>query len=120
MLGKQIAEGTGKRTGRRVTATEPRLQVEASVEERTSMLGAEGLNIITYTAQIKPDGSLEGCGEGAFATPQGDVVLWKGLGVGRFGEGGSTHYCGSISYSTTSPRFAALNAVSGVFQWDIE
>jgi len=120
MLGAQFGEGRGQRTGRRVLATEPIFKVEATVEEATTLLGVEGMNIITYTAQAKPDGSLYGEGEGIFMSAQGDVVTWKGIGVGRFSEGGSIHYCGSLSYTTTSQKLAKLNGISGVFQWEID
>ena len=120
MLGEQIAEGRGKRTGRRIIATDPQLKVEASVEETATFLGVEGLSIITYTASTKPDGSLFGEGGGIFASPQGETVTWKGIGVGRFGERGSIHYCGSLSFTTASPKLAKLNGISGVFQWDID
>jgi hypothetical protein len=119
MLGTQIEEGRGKRMGRRVIATEP-LRVEASVEEKATFLGVEGISIITYTSHTKPDGSLHGEGEGVFASVQGEMVTWKGVGVGRFGASGSIHYCGSLSFTTTSQKLAPLNGVSGVFQWDID
>jgi len=120
MLGSQIEEGRGKRTGRRVIATDPHLKVEASVEETMKFLGVEGLGIITYISYTKPDGSLHGEGEGVFASPQGDMMTWKGIGVGRFDEGGSIRYCGSCSFTTTSQKLASLNGVSGVFQWEID
>ena len=119
MLGAQISEGRGKRTGRRVLATDP-LKVEASVEEMTTLRGVSGLTIITYTSCIKPDGSLHGEGAGVFASLEGDMVTFRGIGVGRFGERGSVHYTGSVSYTTSSPKLAALNGTSGVFEWDID
>jgi hypothetical protein len=120
MLGPQIGAGQGKRTGRRIIATQPYLQIEATVEEQGTLLGIQGLNIITYRASIKPDGSLDGQGEGAFATPDGEIVTWRGIGVGRFVEGGAMNYCGSLSYTTSAEKFQKLNAISGVFQWSID
>ena len=120
MLGVEIEEGRGKRTGRRLIATDPHLKVEASVEETARLLGVDGQSIITYLSYIKPDGSLHGEGEGVWASLQGDIVTWKGVGVGRFGEGGSIQYCGSLSFTTSSQRLARLNGISGVFQWDID
>jgi hypothetical protein len=120
MLGPQIEEGQGKRTARRIIATEPGPKVEATVEETQKLLGIEGLTLITYTSSIKPDGSLDGEGEGIFLSPQGDRVTWKGIGVGRFTEGGAIHYCGSLSFTTTSQKLAKLNGISGVFQWEID
>jgi hypothetical protein len=118
MLGAQIGEGHGKRTGRRVLATNP-LKVEASAEETTTLLGVPGMSIITYTAQLKPDGSVEGEGDGVFMSPEGELVTWKGIGVGRM-AGGSIQYCGSLSFTTTSKKLAQLNGVAGVFQFDID
>lgn len=120
MLGQQIEEGRGKRTGRRVIATEPHIKVEASVEETAKFLGTDGMSIITYVSYIKPDGSLHGEGDGVFASLGGDMVTWRGTGVGRFGPDGSIQYCGSVSFTTTSEKLAPLNAVSGVFQWEID
>ena len=59
MFGEEIGGGQGKRTGRRVIGTEP-LKVEASFEESTNLMGMEGVNIGTYVATTKPDGSLLG------------------------------------------------------------
>jgi hypothetical protein len=67
MLGEQISEGLGKRTGRRVVATDPSLKVEVSFEEMAKLLGADGLNIATYISYPKPGGGLHGEGEGVFA-----------------------------------------------------
>jgi hypothetical protein len=120
MVGQQIAEGRGKRTGRRVICTEPKFKVEATVEEMAKFLGVDGMNIITYVACTKPDSSLEGQGEGVFASLQGDIVTWRGLGVGRFGEGGSVQYRGCLSFTTTSEKLGTLNGMTGVFQFDID
>jgi hypothetical protein len=80
MIGAQIEEGRGKRTGRRVIATQPSVKIEASVEETATLLGVEGTNIITYTARIKSDGSLDGEGEGVLrrraGSLPGKVSVW--------------------------------------------
>src|SRR6266436_3331492 len=102
MLGEQIGEARGKRTARRVLAAEPQFKVEVSFEDSGKMLGLEGMNIGTYSSSNKPDGSLHGEGQGVFATMDGDMVTWKGIGVGRFGAAGSVSYRGTVSYSTSS------------------
>lgn len=119
MLGVQIEEGRGKRTGRRLLSTNP-LNMEATAEEEATIVGVRGNTIITYTATIKPDGSLDGIGDGVFIAPGGDIITWKGIGTGRYTESGSIQYCGSVSFSTTAQKFMKLNAVSGVFQWEID
>ena len=120
MLGEQIGEGQGKRTARRVVCTEPQFKVEVSFEDMTRLLGIDGINIGTYVSWPKADGSLHGEGEGVFATAEGDMVTWKGIGVGRFGSGGAVSYRGALSYSTRSPRLAKLNAVAGVFEFEVD
>src|SRR5262249_9349822 len=104
MLGALISQGSGKRTGRRVIATEPKFIVEASFEENTKLAGVDGLNIGTYTASSKPDGSLHGEGEGVFAAGPNDMLTWKGIGVGSFKEGGAVSYRGVLSFTTTSAK----------------
>lgn len=119
MLGEQIAQGQGKRTGRRVIGTQP-LNIEVSFEDSTKMLGIDGMNIGTYTSTPKPDGSLEGDGKGAFATLDGEIVTWKGIGVGRFQAGGAVSYRGMLSYATTSSKLARLNGIAGVFEFEVD
>jgi len=120
MLGEQIAEGRGKRTGRRVLETQPQFKVEVSFEDLSKVMGVEGMNIGTYVSWNKPDGSLDGMGEGVFATADGDFVTWKGLGVGRFVGGGAVQYRGCCSYSTTSTKLARMNSIAGVFEFNVD
>ena len=120
MLGAQIGEARGKRTGRRVIATEPLVKVEVSFEDQGTILGVEAMNIGTYVSTIEADGNLQGIGEGVIATLDGETVAWKGLGVGRLGAGGSVSYCGSLSYTTKSTKLAKLNGISGIFQFEVD
>lgn len=119
MLGAQIGESRGKRTGRRVIATEPQVKVEVSFEDQGTLLGVEAMNIGTYVSTID-GGSLHGIGEGVAITLDGETVAWKGIGVGRLGAGGSVAYSGSLSYTTSSKKLAKLNGISGVFQFEVD
>ena len=120
MLGEQIGEGRGKRTGRRVVCTEPIYKVEVSFEDMSKLLGFEGMNIGTYVSYPKPDGSLHGEGQGVFATMDGDMVTWKGIGIGHFNPGGAVSYRGALSYSTTSSKLARLNTFAAVFEFEVD
>ena len=62
MLGALIGEGKGKRSARRVVATEPLFKVEVSFEDVGTLYGTPGMNIGTYVSNPKPDGSLHGYG----------------------------------------------------------
>jgi hypothetical protein len=120
MLGELIGEGKGKRTARRVVATEPVFKVEVSFEDVSTLLGVPGMTIGTYVSVPKPDGSLGGLGEGVFATLEGETVTWKGIGAGEFLEGGAVRYVGALSYTTASSKLARLNKVAGVFEFAID
>lgn len=115
-----IGEGRGKRSGRRVLATQPQFNVEVSFEDATNLAGVDGVNIGTYQSTSKPDGSLDGRGQGVFAASDGQIVTWQAIGVGRFTEGGAVRYRGTISYTTSSAKLAHLNSVAGVFEFDVD
>lgn len=120
MLGEQIGELRGKRTSRRVVSVESGFKVEVTFEDRGKMLGVEGGNIGTYQSMPRPDGTLCGEGQEVFLTSDGETVTWKGIGTGRFTGGGAVSYRGAHTYSTMSKKFARLNAIAGVFEFEVD
>ena len=118
MLENVISEGKGHRTARRTVQVHPSLVVEVSFEEKTKMLGHEGVNIGTYTSSPKPDGSLGGIGKGVVMLTNGELVAWDGLGAGTIGANGKIRYVGCLTYSTTSKELTHLNGVAGVFEFE--
>jgi hypothetical protein len=119
MLSEQIYTGQGKRTARRVLGTQP-FTVEVSFEDRGKLLGLEGANIGTYTSSPRPDGTLTGEGQGIFATVDGEVLTWKGIGTGRLKPGGALSYRGALTFSATSERLSRLNSIAGVFEFEVD
>ncbi len=120
MLGQQIGEGSGKRTGRRVICTEPLFKIEVSFEEMGQLAGVAGMTIGTYVSQPKPDGSLHGFGRGVFASQDGDILTWEAIGVGQLLEAGAVRYTGAISYTSMAPKLAHLNKSAGVFEFEVD
>jgi hypothetical protein len=120
MLGELISEGKGKRTGRRVLEVEPQFLVEVSFEDMSTMLGVAGMNIGTYASTNRPDGTLSGQGQGVFATADGEIVTWKGIGAGKLAGNGAVSYRGALTYSTTSTKLARLNSIAGVFEFEVD
>lgn len=120
MLGDLIGEGQGKRTARRVITVDPTFSVEVSFEGTNTILGVTAQEIGTYSSGPKPDGSLYGEGQGVVATPDGDIVTWKGAGTGKLAPTGAISYRGAVYFNSTSPKFARLNAVAGVFEFDVD
>jgi hypothetical protein len=119
MLSEEIYTGQGKRTSRRIVATQG-ATVEVSFEDRGRLLGLEGGNIGTYTSRPRADGTLAGEGQGIFATLDGELITWKGIGSGTMKAGGAVSYRGALTFESTSERFARLNAIAGVFEFEVD
>jgi hypothetical protein len=45
--------------------------------------------IATYRGVLRPDGYIQGEGQGVVMGSGGEMATWTGNGVGRFAEGGS-------------------------------
>lgn len=119
MLGEQIGESKGKRIVRRVLSAEPPT-AEVSFEDSGTMLGVATTGFGTYTSSVRPDGTAYGEGQGAMMTPDGDMITWKGSGLGKFGPGGSISYRGILYYRTASQKLARLNSTCGVFEYEVD
>jgi hypothetical protein len=120
MLGDQVGESRGKRTGRRVLSVDAGFKVEVSFEDRGTLLGVEGFGIGTYWTMNRPDGSLYGEGQGVFVSASGETATWKGGGVGKLAGTGAVSYRGALYYSTGSEKLARLNTVAAVFEFDVD
>ena len=108
MLGEQIGETHGKRIVRRMLSSDP-VRVEVSFEDNGKMLGIGVNGFGTYTSQLRTDGTLLGEGEGTYITQDGEVLTWRGSGLGKLKEGGAVSYRGILYYRTTSQKLARLN-----------
>ena len=119
MLGELLGESTGKRIVRRVLSTDPP-KVEVSFEDSGKMLGTDITGFGTYSSTVRPDGSLYGEGEGVNVTNDGEMITWKGSGLGKFKEHGAVSYRGILYYRTTSEKLARLNTVAAVFEYEVD
>jgi hypothetical protein len=119
MLGELLGETTGRRTGRRVLSVDP-ANAEVSFEESGKMLGVSANGFGTYLSTMRKDGSLYGEGQGVIMTQEGDMIAWKGSGIGKFKEKGAVSYRGMLYYSTNSQKLARLNNAAGVFEYEVD
>ena len=119
MLGDLIGETTGKRIVRRVLSSDP-LKVEVSFEDTGKMLGTAVNGFGTYSSVVRADGTIYGEGDGAMTTADGELISWKGSGLGKFGPGGAVSYRGILYYRTASQKLAKLNSVGGVFEYEVD
>ena len=120
MLGEQLGELRGKRTGRRVLSVDGGFKVEVAFESKGKMLGGDIMEIGTYWSVSRPDGSMYGEGQGVVMTHDGEVATWKGGGVGKFVGGGAVSFRGAIYYTTASQKLARLNGGTTVLEFDAD
>ncbi len=122
MLGEQLGEERGKVTGTRVLPPDGQgLKVEVSFQAAGRILGMETTDMGTYWSVVRPDGFLFGEGHGVVTSKDGDVATWTGNGVGKLtGRGSAVSWRGAIYYQSASPKFARLNGVAGVFEYEVD
>jgi len=120
MLGEQIGEETGKVMVRRVISVDSGTKVEVTTQSTGKLLGVETRNTVTYSAGIRPDGSLYGEAHGLVVGKGGEQASFKAAGVGKLLDGGAVSYRGASYYYSDSPNFRRLNAVAVVFEYSAD
>src|SRR5208283_5015510 len=121
MLGELIGESHGKRAPRRVLSTGAgAFKVEVSFEATGKIYGHDSIELVTYIAESRPDGSLYGEGQGVVLLDNRETATWKGAGAGSVKADGSVSYRGAIFFSTASPTLAHLNTIAGVFEFEVD
>lgn len=122
MLGELLGEQIGQTTGTRVLPSEdgsPRIEV--SFQANGTLLGTQTVEMGTFIAVNRPDGTLFGTGQGVLTTDDGDMATWAGNGVGRpAGRGGSVSWRGAIYYQTSSERLTRLNSIAAIFEFEVD
>jgi len=119
MLGEQLSEDIGQVMTTRVLPSDARgPRIEISFQADGTILGIHYHEMGTYEATVRADGTMYGEGQGVIQTEHGDVVTWRGQGVGGSPAPGHQSFRGAIYFETGSERLARLNGVAGVFEYD--
>jgi len=113
VLGEQIYESKGKKTGFRVLTE---MKLETSEQLQGKFYGIEGTELSTITSEPRSDGTLFGEVNGIFTARDGQTVSYKGQGVGQRESDGSISLRGAVYYWTASQNFARSNRIVGVFE----
>lgn len=122
MLGDVIGEASGRITGVRILEyAGDRSKVEVSFQGQ-GKLGAVGVTDLgTYTQETRPGGVLYGEGGPLLMTDEGEVLSWKGFGVGKpTGPGFSASFGCAGSIQTSSERLAHLNGVVSIGEYEVD
>ncbi|MCC6572538.1 MAG: hypothetical protein IT462_01990 [Planctomycetes bacterium] len=122
MLGEQIMEETGKTIGRRVYRDENGTTlVEVSAEGQGKLLGVPYRSFLTYTNELREDGTLCGTAVGVVMSEDGSAhATFTADGLGQFKDKGRVSYRGNCYYQSKSPKWAQLSKVPVVFEYEVE
>ena len=122
MLGEQLGEIKGKMTGLRVLqADSDGPKVEVSFQAAGKFLGSNVNDMGTYSSVMTKSKTFHGQGQGILMTNEGDSVYWTGKGIGKpTGKGQAANWRGSVYYKTDSQKFAKLNDIAAMFEYDVD
>ena len=120
-LGDLICEETGQVTGIRVLSTDASgTKVEINLQTTGKIRGVSENTLWTYTQLTRTDGSIYGQGLGIMTTGDGDVLQLIGHGSAMAaGPGGTINFRVMVHYHTASAKYADLNGIGGVGEYDV-
>jgi|RhiMetdeSRZDD1v2_1073273.scaffolds.fasta_scaffold50253_6 hypothetical protein len=122
MIGEKIGEESGRIIGQRVLPNPgggvPHM--ETSFRATGTLLGVNHTSIVTYASHIRPDGTVYGAGEGLIMGAGGEQATLIGSGVGTLKKDGSISYRGAVYYNSASQKWARLNNVAAVFEYEVD
>ena len=91
------------------------LTLEATPKDG-KLLGLDVSVLATYVADLRPDGTLFGGGQGVVMATNGEGGSFAGSGVGKFNEKGGANFRGALYFYSQAPTLARLNGVAVVFE----
>ncbi len=121
MLGDKIGEESGKVTSQRALPNPGGApKMETSFQMTGTLLGVGHKTTGTYCSMGRPDGTLFGEGQGIVMSNEGEMATWAGQGVGTIKKDGSVSYRGAIYYQTSATKWARLNSVAVIFEYELD
>ena len=121
-LGDLVYEKTGKVSGIRVLSSDvSATKLELDLQTSGQIRGTAQNCLWTYTQVTRSDGSIYGEGRGVMTTQDGDVLHLIGHGSGQApAPGGTTKFRGMIHPHTTAAKYADLNTIGLVGNYDVD
>jgi hypothetical protein len=122
MLGNQIGEASGKITNVRVLEyAGARSRVEVTFQGQGKVGNTGITDIGSYWQEIRPGGEIYGEGGPLWMTDDGEMLSWKGFGVGRRnGAGFSASFGCAGTIETSSEQLAHLNGVVAIGEYETD
>ena len=120
-LGNLILDETGQVMGMRVLSNDANgVNVEVSLQTTGTIKEVPENTLWTYEILTRPDGSVQGGGNGMMTTQEGDVISLIGNGSGRAAPPGETMNIRTMLHPHTTPtKFADLNRSAWADEYDV-
>ena len=86
-----------------------------------TLAGTEVNGMATYTADMRPDGTLYGeCPNQGVVIAEDGVATFTATGIGTFTEDGGSSFKGMVHFQTSAPSLSSLNGVAVVYDWEVD
>ena len=86
-----------------------------------TLAGTEVNGMATYTADMRPDGTLYGeCPNQGVVIAEDGVATFTATGIGTFTEDGGSSFKGMVYFQTSAPSLSSLNGVAVVYDWEVD
>jgi len=122
VLGEQIGQASGRITGMKVLEyAGARSRFEITFQGRGQIGGVGMMDIGSYWQEVRENQVLYGEGGPVWMTDEGELLSWKGFGVGRptgSGLAASFGVCGAVQ--TSASKLAHLNGVATVGEYTVD
>ena len=121
MLGEKIADETNKTTSQRVLSVEGGLaKMETTAQGKGTMLGVDYHSQVTYTGQLRADGTLFGEGKGIMMGKGGEAATFVASGVGKFTQSGGVSWRGAFFFQSGHAKWTRLNSIATMFEYEVD
>tara|TARA_B100001179_G_C18277576_1_gene269578 strand:+ start:37 stop:447 length:411 start_codon:yes stop_codon:yes gene_type:complete len=120
-LGNLILDETGQVMAMRVLSNDANgVNVEANIQTTGTIRGVSETTLWTYNILTRPDGSVQGGGNGIMTTQDGDFISLIGNGSGKAVPPGETTNLRTMLHPhSASPKCTDLNGTAWAGEYDV-
>ena len=122
MLGEKVGTISGPTSLKALPATNGNPTFETSAIGLTGTLaGADVQSHATYSAELRPNGTLLGeCPNAGIVMAADGLATFRATGIGRFTEDGGADFKGVVYFETSAPSLASIDGIAVVYDWVVD
>ena len=121
MLGEKLGSMQLTTSNKVLPSTGSLPRFETTTIGSGTLAGTEVNGMATYTADMRPDGTLYGeCPNQGVVIAEDGVATFTATGIGTFTEDGGSSFKGMVYFQTSAPSLSSLNGVAVVYDWEVD